>query len=394
MLFLPINYKRFCLKIPLNFANIYIFSYNTSNMRILNRYVIREVAESFIFGLLVFSGILLLDQLFQLMNLLLGKGVHLLTVVKLFCLALPNIFSLTIPMSVLLAILLSFGRLSEDNEITAIRSAGLKFKTVTRPVVVCAILLSACLVLFNQYVSPATQREFRGMYREILAQSPLVKFEEKVITNLSDYKLYVEHINKVDNSLQHLNIYKFAPNENGMPWRITATSATVELEGNAVVFNLFNGFWQQPNPAKPQSLVNLNFQTYRFAIDMDNKNTPFGQSLREMNARELRAEINAYRQKKMPTNFLETEYWMRYVLAAAPLVFALIAIPLGLILEKGGKGIGFGISLIVLFVYYILLVSGINLSEKGLAAPSVVMWLPDVVTLVFAGYLWRIMLKK
>jgi lipopolysaccharide export system permease protein len=363
-------------------------------MRILNRYVIREVAESFIFGLMVFSGILLLDQLFQLMNLLLGKGVHILTVLKLFGLALPNIFSLTIPMAVLLAILLSFGRFSEDNEITALRSAGLKFKTVTRPVVLCAVLLSACLVLFNQYISPSTQKEFRGMYREILSQRPLVKFEEKIITSLSDYKLYVEHINKQDNSLQRLNIYKFAPNENGMPWRITATSATVELQGNAVVFNLFNGFWQQPNPAKPQNLVHLNFHTYVFAIDMDNKNTAFGQSLREMNARELLAEIQTYRQKQMPTNFLETEFWMRNVLAAAPLVFALIAIPLGLILEKGGKGIGFGISLIVIFVYYILLVSGINLSEKGFAPPYIIMWLPDVITTIFAAYLWRIMLKK
>jgi lipopolysaccharide export LptBFGC system permease protein LptF len=179
-----------------------------------------------------------------------------------------------------------------------------------------------------------------------------------------------------------------------MPWRITAASATVQLEGGAVVFNMFNGFWQQPNPAKPQDLVHLNFQSYTFAIDMDNKPTPFGQSLREMDAKQLLEEIKKYREKKMPTNFLETEYWMRYVLAAAPLVFALIAIPLGLILEKGGKGIGFGVSLVVIFVYYILLVSGINLSEKGIAPPVLIMWIPDLITSGFAGYLWYVMLQK
>jgi lipopolysaccharide export LptBFGC system permease protein LptF len=232
------------------------------------------------------------------------------------------------------------------------------------------------------------------MYREILAQRPLVKFEEKVITNLNEYKLYVEHINKINNSLSHVNIYKFAPSENGTPWRITASSATVELQGGAVVFNLFNGFWQKPNPEKPQDLVHLNFQAYRFSVDMDNKAIPFGQSLREMNARELRAEINAYRKNMMPTNFLETEYWMRYVLAAAPLVFTFVGIPLGLILEKGGKGIGFGVSLLVIFFYYILLVSGINLSEKGLAMPVLIMWLPDITIVGLGVWLWRKMLKR
>ena len=362
-------------------------------MRLLHRYIISEFIESFLFGLSVFSAILLLDQIFELIDLFLSKGISILTVAKLFLLILPNIFSLTIPMAVLFGILLAYGRLSEDNEITAMRSSGIQYFSISAPVLVAVLALSVFLVYFNQYLSPATHSQFRKIYQHVLSSRPLIKFEEKAITKIGDYRLYVTRINRNSNSLEDVNIYKFSKNESDSAWRISASSAVVAVNPNAVIFNLFKGYWQKPNPSKPDTLIHMNYLYYKFTIPLGGDIMPFSQSLREMTATEIMSEIRNYRLKKLPTNFLETEYWMRWTLALAPFVFAICGIPLGVISERGGKSIGFGMSLVILFVYYFALVSALNVSEKSYFSPGIVMWLPDFLILITGVILWKRMLK-
>src|SRR5258708_23421996 len=94
-------------------------------MRILSRYILKEFLANLLLGLVIFTFVLLLDHLFELADLLLNKGVGLWLTLKLLFLLLPSSLSLTIPMSTLLASLLTFGRLSESNEITAVRASGL-----------------------------------------------------------------------------------------------------------------------------------------------------------------------------------------------------------------------------------------------------------------------------
>jgi LPS export ABC transporter permease LptF len=363
-------------------------------MKIIHRYILREFAESFIFGLLVFSGILLLDQIFQLINLVLGKGVSIWIVFRLFMLILPNIFSVAIPMAVLFGILLSYGRLSEDNEIIVLRSTGLNYFTFTWPVIALVFLLSAGLVLFNQEISPLTHRQFRAIYQDILRQRPLIKFENKTITSLNEYRIFVTEVDKKTNTLYGVNIYKFDPKEAGIPWRISASSATVTLSSKSVVFHLFTGYWQKPTPKELRDLVHLNFLKYQFSIPINDSMMPQSQSLKEMSGRDISREIKKYRDKNMPTNFLENEYWLRWTLAFAPFALCMIGIPLGMIVERGAKSVGFGMSLLVLFGYYMLLVTGINMGEKGYMPAGVVMWLPNLITLLLGLLLWRKMLKK
>src|ERR1017187_8815109 len=94
-------------------------------MRILSRYILKEFLANLVLGLVIFTFVLLLDRLFELVDLLLNKGVGFYLTFKLLFLLLPSSLSLTLPMSTLLAVLLTFGRLSENNEITAVRASGL-----------------------------------------------------------------------------------------------------------------------------------------------------------------------------------------------------------------------------------------------------------------------------
>ena len=363
-------------------------------MKIVHRYVIREFNEASFFGLVDFSTILLLDQVFQLINLILSKHVSVFLVAKLFLLVLPNIFSLTVPMATHLGILLAFGRLSEDNEITALRGTGSAYGSFTFPILICAAALSFSLIYFNQFLSPNTHKSFRKMYTEILTNTPLIRFEEKTITTIGEYHLYVKRSDTDAGVLRGINIYKFSNEEVGVPWRIAASSGTVAVTPQAVILTLHNGYWQKPNPARPGNLIHMTFRTYIFPIPINDKALPASQSLREMNFNELRQEIATYRTRKMPTNFLENEFWLRFVLALAPLMFAIIAIPLGIITEKGAKSIGFGMSLLILFGFYILLVTAMNIGENGYIRPGIILWLPHIVLLAAGSFLWKKMLRK
>jgi lipopolysaccharide export system permease protein len=364
-------------------------------MKIIHRYTLREFTESFVFGMIIFSGILLLDQIFQLINLVLGKGVSILIVFKLFLLVLPNIFSLTIPMSVLFGILLSFGRLSEDNELTALRSTGFNYISFTYPILVSILILSSFLCFFNQYLAPKTHREFRVLYKAILAQRPLIKFEEKSIIPINEYRIYTERIDKAKNVLNGVSIYKFAPgNDAESAWRISATSATVAYNNSFVTFNLSTGFWSKPSVLVPNKLVLMHFSSYKFNIPLQEVSVSQTQSLKEMTGSQLTDEIRSARDNKVSSAFLKTEYWLRYTLALSPFIFGFIGIPLAIVIEKGAKAISFGLSLLVLFCYYLLLITSLNISEKGLIEPVIILWIPNFLCFIAGLYFWRKMSKR
>ncbi|MFA6914296.1 MAG: LptF/LptG family permease, partial [Endomicrobiia bacterium] len=305
-------------------------------IKILHRYIVKEFVSSFIFGLTVFSAILLLDQIFQLIDLFLSKGVGFFLIFQLFILIIPNILSLTIPMAILFGVLLSYGRLSEDNEITVMKATGINYKTLSMPIIVFVMFISIGLIYFNHSLSPSTHMYFRTLYKQILTKTPLAKFDEKTITDIGGYRIYAHKVNSKNNTLSGVNIYKFVndkkkdiksdkKNEESVPWRIASSSATVSVEKNVVILKLYDGYWQRSDPNKLGSMIHMNFSTYKFAI-------PFGDtvdfddvSLREMTSKKLRAKIKTFQDNDTQIYTYNNEYWFRWVLAVAPIIFAIIA---------------------------------------------------------------------
>src|SRR5438874_9134960 len=148
-------------------------------MKILSRYIFREFLGNLFLGLLIFTFVLLLDHLFELADLLLNKGVGLWITLKLLFLLLPSSLSLTLPMSNLLAALLTFGRLSEHNEITAVRASGLAAWSYVKTALATATLCTVFLVPFNTLWAPRAHASFRQLYVQVLKRNPLVRIEER-----------------------------------------------------------------------------------------------------------------------------------------------------------------------------------------------------------------------
>ena len=365
-------------------------------IKILHRYIVKEFLGSFAFGLIVFSAILLIDQIFQFVDLFLARGVAFWLVLQLFLLVIPTILSLTIPMAILFGVLISYGRFAEDNEITVMKATGVDYKTLAMPVIVFVAIISLGLVFFNHDLAPSTHKYFRTLYKNILTQTPLAKFNEKTITDIGDYKFYAHKVNSKNNTMEGINIYKFSDknSDDNVPWRIASSSATIKVTGNKVMLKLYNGYWQRTEPNKPGSIIHTNFHSYQFEVPIDQNISFDDLSLKELSSKKLRAKI-----KKIPENdqqiyTYKNEYWLRWILSIAPIAFVIIAVPIGIMAGKGGKAISFGMSLGVILIYYMLLIVGINLGEKGIIPSAIILWLPNMVITLIGLMLFKKMSKK
>ncbi|MDR2427075.1 MAG: LptF/LptG family permease [Endomicrobium sp.] len=375
----------------------------------LHFYIIKEFCGSFIFGLAVFSMILLLDQVFQLVDLFLSKGVALWLVIKLFIFILPNILTLAIPMAVLFGVLIAYGRLSEDNEITAMKATGADYKTLSVPIIIFVALISFFLVFFNHFWSPSMHGNFRSLFEEIIMKRPLVRFDEKSIVKLGDYQIYANKVNSLDNTMSGINIYRFEKDEKEKrrqsyqekkeewehgSWRIAASSAAVKVYLNGVQMKLFDGYWQRAHPSDIKNMIHMTFKTYTFFIPLTDAKKANNTTMQQLSSVEILKTIKQYKEQNLPYIVYAIEFWMRWILALAPIAFALVAVPIGIMAGKGGKAIGFGMSLGVIFVYYMLLVIAMNLSEKNYADPKFIMWLPNAVISSAGVFLFIKMVKK
>ena len=123
-------------------------------MRLLSRYFFREMVLPFLFSLAMITFILFVNFLLRALDRFLGKGLELITILEYLFLNLAWILALSVPMAVLLATLMTFGRLAEDNEINAMRASGIGFLTIMRSPVLFGAIITILLIYFNNYILP------------------------------------------------------------------------------------------------------------------------------------------------------------------------------------------------------------------------------------------------
>lgn len=342
---------------------------------ILARYLLKQFFPPFLFGLALFSGVLLLDRVFDLVDLLVNKGVSLGVSARMFLLFLPTVLTLTIPMSMLLACLLTFGRLSEDNEITALRASGLSFGQMLWPPLVIALLLSAAMAPFNAVLAPRAMNAFRSLYHAIITADPLVKIEPRRFITLQNVRLYARETDPAQAALKDVTLYNISSDR----WqRIYARRGVAQVDARSLVLRLEQGQLEQFSWENPLDVLHLKFKDYTLAVPFGGEAGGRDRSWRELSVAQLREEIRRRKADGLSPGPVSAEMHLRFAIAASPLALALLGIPLGIALEKGGRGVGFGASIGVLFLYYLLLIFGLNLAEKDALPALPALWLPNL----------------
>ena len=207
-------------------------------MRLLRRYIIKELLSPFIFSLLVIVFILFIQFLLRAIDRFLGKGIDILTILEYLFLNLAWIIALAVPMAVLIASLMTFGRLSEDNEITAMRAAGISFLKIIRPALLFGTVICLLLLYFNNSVLPEMNFRARILSGDIYRKRPVMSIDPgHFIGDLPDYGMIIG--GKTGEIMEDVRI--FSKNSRNKQTSIYSKTGELKTVGNELVLTLYDG---------------------------------------------------------------------------------------------------------------------------------------------------------
>ena len=164
-------------------------------MRIIDRYILREIAVPFALGLVIFTLILLIARILKLIEMVVNRGVPLIEVLKLFSYILPAFLEVTVPMALLLSILVGLGRLSADSEIIALKTSGISLLQIARPVAIFSMGIFALALLLSGFLRPWGNGLLREGLLDIAKIRASAGLKERVFTNVfPGIVIYVDDI--------------------------------------------------------------------------------------------------------------------------------------------------------------------------------------------------------
>lgn len=237
----------------------------------LARYILRLHIGPFFFGLSVITLIFLLNLMFREIGRILSKGLEFTIVVEFFVLNMAWIIALAVPMAVLMASLMAFGRLSADNEITAMKACGINIYHIIAPVVLTSIVLALFLIWFNNSVLPEFNHRLRLLYGDISRKRPTIALEPGVyFDEIRGYGILVNELQEKGEVSYVKGVFVEDNSTEGVNKIITAQHGeiTIKRHSGTLVLTLFDGELHQLDLNQMQHYRRVKFPKHRLAIEV------------------------------------------------------------------------------------------------------------------------------
>jgi len=367
-------------------------------MKILTKYITRQILVTLVFTLGVFTFVLLLARMLKkLSEMLVNRHVSLDAVGMFLVLLLPYVLSFTLPMALLAATLLVFGRMSADNEITAMRASGIGLGQVAAPVILLAVAMMFLCLYINTTLGPRCRFEFRRLFLHVSTHQPEALLEEKTyVRDFPGYVIYVGRKNK--NVIEDISLYTLGPGGHVVSsLRAQRGIITGKPAERKVLLDLYQvrGELRDPkDPTDPRKIrPGITAEHYPVELDLGAvyQQTMSSRQLNDLQMLELMAEIRNLRSKGLYPSAAWMEAHQRVAAAVACVAFALIGIPLGIKTSRRETSIGIAISLGLAVAYYFVMVLANALRNKPHLFPEAILWIPNLfLELIGLWWLWRL----
>ena len=369
-------------------------------MLIIKRYVLRELMGPTLLGLLFFTFILFITQIFRLADILMSEGIDTTLVGKFALCLLPALLSFTIPCAVLVGVLISFGRLASDNEILAIRTGGVHLMTIFRPVIFAGFLISMFMLIINYSILPNMNLKSMDYLYQIEFQLFNTlrpgRFYDEMGTEDNDITFYYGardpktgdllniHMKIVANPQQWTGAQAEEKQKRGVETLLLAERGRIliEKETRAIQFHFFNGSLHPLDREKPAQNDVVFFKELVRVMSPSMhrmKEGVYQKKNKEMTVPELMANIERNRDvSRKVVNESRVALLQRFSNPLACLALILIGMPLAVYIRPSGKSAGFAISFGLLFVYYLLMKWGASLGEVNHPLTSFAIFSPNI----------------
>ncbi|MGB2589858.1 MAG: LPS export ABC transporter permease LptF [Candidatus Acidiferrum sp.] len=353
-------------------------------MRILDRYIVREVFRHALLGLAVFTFVFFVPQLVRLMELFVrhtGSGAQIL---ELFLCIFPGVFTFTLPMAVLIGVLLGLGRMSADSEIIALTALGIGRRRILLPVGVLAVAGAAATLVMTLWLGPYSVRKYRALETDLVASQISFAVQPRVFDER--FPKLVLYVNDVSASGTHWHgvFLAEADGESGSQLTLAENAIVVaEPKEGKLELHLQGGTTHEFSRDDPDRYSVTMFGQSDWPIEVNGlvPAQPKQMSNTELSFRQLLATKDAnWREARV-------ELHRRLAFPAACLVFALVAVPLGAQPRRGGRAAGSLIAVIIIACYYLLTVIGAGLARQAVVPPFLGIWGANILLVILGASL-------
>jgi lipopolysaccharide export system permease protein len=403
--------------------------------------LLRAHVAPFLFALFALTSLLFVNTVARRFPDMAGKGLPMSVILEVMALSLPHIIALTLPMAVLVAVLYAFSQLTADNEVTALKASGVNLLRLQVSLVVAAAVLAAFMLYFNDRILPETNHQLKVLLMDINRKNPTLQLKEQVINNIqtSDmqtrYFLQAARIDARTSKLRDVVIYDLSR---------PGTDRTVYADSGRMAFNreqtnlfltLYDGSVHEVRESEPQNFQRVFFKEQQLLVEgignvlertlqdeyrsdremslgmlrsaVDSSEAELAQirsearkygvtAVREVMARgsvegqslqtasELRMLAARAQAEQRRSNEFKVEYHKKFAIPFACIVFVLIGAPLAVRFPRGGPGMVIAISLMIFGIYYMSLIGGESLGDKGSIKPFWGPWAPNFLFLLLS----------
>ncbi len=269
---------------------------------ILDRYILRSHIGPYLFGLSIITFIFIMDFIFKYLDLFIGKGVDFFVVLEFFVLSLGHMFALIIPMAVMPATLMAFGQLAAENEITAMKASGISLYRMILPVLGAAVVLTAALVYYQNFVLPESNHRLMNLMIDIGKMKPTLEIKENIVSDaIKGYTILVREKNDKTGEIKDVQIRENKPG--GVPTFIIAASGKMSFleQENVLRFELEDGeIHEMPDPNDITTYRRTSFKNFVLNIQDTDRTLQRSERThrgdREMSARMMSDKIEEIRE--------------------------------------------------------------------------------------------------
>ena len=355
----------------------------------LYKYLIREQIVPLSVCFFGLSLILIMGRLLQLTRYLFTSSVTVGDLAAVMAFAMPNLVLYALPMATLVGVLLAFVRLNSDNELVALRAAGVGFHQFF-PAIISLLVITTVFSFFNVlYLMPSANRAFemklKSLGRSIL---PVLLKEGTFIDIVPKIVFFFGSVDAANLKIEGIFVQDNRQPEVGVV--IVADHAQIAYppDLSQLIFKISSGMITRvaDDLRNAQAIA---FKNYDLALSMDElfgASSGFTKGRKEMTLSELRAKMR----EKGPDYELSfaLEYHRRLALPLSCLLLGLVGAPLGAMFRQSGRMAGITLGLGIFLTYYIVLSAGKGLGENGIISPFFAIWLPNLLTAMVAALLW------
>jgi len=267
-------------------------------MRILTRYILKEHLLPFLYALLILIFLLFTNFLLRAVDKFLGKGLPLGIIIEYLSLNTAWILALAAPMAVLVATLMSFGRMSQDNEIVALKGSGVSFMKMLGPALAFSMTIAGILIYFNNAVLPHMNHQAKLLSRDIYRKRPDLNVEAGYFI---DYLPQYSFIVKGKRGTRYQDVRIFGKERVTTQTSIHAEEGTFTTIGDAILITLYNGEIHELDVKNYQNYRRISFEKHRINISADNlslqRRATASRSDREMTIDMMKEKIASYEKK-------------------------------------------------------------------------------------------------